>query len=169
MSEEETTGCYLVYESDSSGKLIQHYSKIALPEAIGFWQPGEGKKIQGFKFKQNLGKSELIRNLTGGVEGRKNFYSGWCQFIKSAKLMKGTITKYAVPEGVQALEVDIYMYYKEGDKIVMIEDGVAIDVTTMSGVACLPKNHDALGGASKMDEVMFFQKTSDAGSSTKCL
>ena len=168
MSDAET-GCYLVYESDSSGRLLQHFSKIKVSDAIGFWQPGEGKKIQGFKFTQNLGKSELIRNLTGGVEGRKNFYSGWCQFVKQAKLMKGAVTKFAVPEGVQALETDVYFYYKDGDKIVPLEDGVPMNVTDIAGVACLPKNSDALGSATKMDEAMFFQRTGDAGCSTKCL
>mmetsp|Transcript_23845 Transcript_23845/g.30407 ORF Transcript_23845/g.30407 Transcript_23845/m.30407 type:complete len:114 (-) Transcript_23845:313-654(-) len=78
-------GCYLLYESDSGGKLVLHYSREADPDAVGFWAPGEGKKIQGFKFNRASGKSELIKGIAGGDANRKKYFSGWCQFLKEAK------------------------------------------------------------------------------------
>mmetsp|Transcript_20023 Transcript_20023/g.28498 ORF Transcript_20023/g.28498 Transcript_20023/m.28498 type:complete len:172 (+) Transcript_20023:291-806(+) len=162
-------GCYLVYESDSSGRLVQHYSKTPVPHAIGFWCAGQDKKIQGFKFTQNLGRSELIRNCAAGNEGRKNYYSGWCQFVKAAKLMKGSVKKIATDESTQCLEVDVYLYYKEGDKVIKLEDGVLIDASNMDAVACVPKNCDIFGNLTKMDEGMFLHKCSESGASSKCM
>ena len=162
-------GCYLVYESDSSGRLVQHYSKTVVPHAIGFWCAGKGKKIQGFKFAQDMRRSELIRNCAAGVEGRKNYYSGWCQFVKAAKLMKGSVKKIHADKSTQCLEVDVYLYYKEGDHVVKLEEGVLTDVSEMDAVACLPKNSDLLGKTSKMDELLFLHRGAEAGASTKCL
>jgi hypothetical protein len=163
-------GCYLLYESDSSGRLVQHYSKTSVPNAIGFWCAGQGKKIQGFKFTQNCGRSELIRNCAAGTEGRKNYYSGWCQFVKAAKLMKGSVTKIPViAEEVQCLEVDVYLYYKDGDRVVKMEDGVPIDATGIDAVACLPKDCDIFGNLTKMEEGMFLHKCSESGASSKCI
>ena len=41
-----TMSCFLLYESDSTGKLMLHFSKEDVPNAIGRFVPGEGKKIQ---------------------------------------------------------------------------------------------------------------------------
>merc|ERR1712194_616468 len=43
--------CYLLYDPDSSGQLVEHYVKSSVDFAIGRWIPGSGKKIAGFKFK----------------------------------------------------------------------------------------------------------------------
>jgi hypothetical protein len=161
-------GCYLLYESDSSGKLVQHYSKSAVPNAIGFWCAGQGKKIQGFKFTQNCGRSELIRNCAAGIEGRRNYYSGWCQFVKAAKLMKGSVTKIPVTaEEVQCLEVDVYLY--QDGRVSKMEDGISFDASAIDAVACLPKDCDVLGNLHKMDEALFLHKCSEAGASSKCI
>ena len=101
--------CYLVYEPGSSGKLILHYSETSLDHAIGKWVPGPGKKIQGFKVTQNSGRSDLIGNCAGGVSGRKNYCSGWCQFVRSAKALNGTLT--LLEETGTGLPVDVYFYF----------------------------------------------------------
>ena len=80
-------GCYLVYEPDSGGRLMIVYSHGYVPmNAVGFWCAGEGKRIQGFKFKQAGGRSELIKGIAGGDSNRRKYFVGWCQFIKMAKV-----------------------------------------------------------------------------------
>lgn len=48
------------------------------------------KKVPAFKFKQNGGRSELIRDCGGGVK-IKNFYTGVAQYVKHAKTFQGTV------------------------------------------------------------------------------
>jgi hypothetical protein len=90
--------CYLVYEPDSSGRLVEHYSRTPVEYAIGRWVPGEGKKIAAFKFKQNHGRNVLIGNCSAGVQGRKNYCSGWNQFVRSAKVYRGEVMLWSVCE-----------------------------------------------------------------------
>ena len=75
---------YLVYDSDGA-RLMVHYSKKPVAKALGMWYPTGSSQIKGFKFLQNHGKSELIGNCAAGVTGRKNYYSGWCQFVRQAR------------------------------------------------------------------------------------
>jgi Immune Mapped Protein 2 (IMP2) N-terminal domain len=73
---EGPTGCYLCYESSSGGCLVLQYSQGPVPEnAVGFWTPGTGEMIQPFKFKQNSGKSELIKGIAGGDSNRRKYFS----------------------------------------------------------------------------------------------
>ena len=76
-SEEGPEGCYLTFEPDSGGRLMLFYSRGEIPQnAIGFWCPGPGRTIQGFKFKQNGGRSELIKGIAGGDQNRRKYFSG---------------------------------------------------------------------------------------------
>jgi hypothetical protein len=85
-------GCYLTFETTSGGRLMLVYSRGDIPSnAVGFWCPGPGHSIQGFKFKQAGGKSELIKGIAGGDQNRRKYFSGWCQFIKLAKAMNGYV------------------------------------------------------------------------------
>ena len=136
--------CYLIYEPDSSGRLVLHYSKTPLEHAIGMWTPGAGKQISGFKFKQNLGRSVLIGSCSSGVQGRKNYCSGWCQFVRAARLQAGQVTIWDPTS--KGLPVDIWLYndtnktnLDQSHKLVL---GEATDVSTILAVACLPKNTD---------------------------
>ena len=75
--EQGPTGCYLVYEPSSGGRLMLHYSQGIIPDnAVGFWCPGPNKKIQGFKFKQAGGRSELIKGIAGGDANRPKYFLG---------------------------------------------------------------------------------------------
>ena len=143
--------CYLVYESGSSGKLILHYSKTTLDYAIGKWVPGTGKRIQGFKVTQNSGRSDLIGNCAGGVTGRKNYFSGWCQFIRAAKALNGTVTLLE-PTGV-GLPVDVYVYLHDKNPTVQLLPGEPVDVSNIVAVACLPK-HTAFYSNSMTIDIM---------------
>lgn len=138
----EDEGCYLVYDSDGA-KLCTYYSRTKVEGAIAFWKPGPGKTIQGFKFKKNCGRSDLIKNCAAGIAGRKNYYSGWCQYIRLAKALDGTMTIYE--RTGKGLDVDIYVYYDppvNGKQTFQIEEGVPFEVKGFDAVTCLPKHAD---------------------------
>jgi hypothetical protein len=138
-------GCHLVYEPDSSGRLVEHYSQNELQAmaVVGRWTAGPGKKIAGFKFKRNAGRQVLIGNCSAGVLGRKNYCNGFCQFVKQAKLMNGDVTLFAVPTGFKAMPVDVYLYYDDsrpGHQTVKLEPGQSYTTENVLAVGCLPKN-----------------------------
>lgn len=137
--------CNLVYEPDSSGRLVEHYNTHELQgmATVGRWTPGTGKKIAGFKFKRNLGRNVLIGNCSAGVLGRKNYCNGFCQFVKQAKLMKGDVTLYDIPTGFKAMPVDVYLYYDDnrpGHQTVKLIPGKSYTTENMLAVGCVPKN-----------------------------
>jgi hypothetical protein len=135
--------CYLVYETDSSGRLVLHYSKEPVASAIGMWVPGPGKKISGFKYTQNVGRSVLIGNCSAGVQGRRNYCSGWCQFVRGARLMNGQVTLW--DPTAKGLFVDVHVYNdttNAHEQTVELPRGIPTDVSKILAVACLPKNTD---------------------------
>lgn len=67
-----TAACYLVYEPDSSGRLVEHYSMKPVDGAVGRWVPGGGKKIANFKMTRNAGRNVLIGNCSAGVQVRED-------------------------------------------------------------------------------------------------
>jgi endogenous inhibitor of DNA gyrase (YacG/DUF329 family) len=146
---EKEKGCYLLYDADSC-KLKLQYSSSRVRDAIGFYSPGSGHTIRGFKFTKNFGRAELIGNCAAGVTGRKNYYSGWCQFIRAARAHNGHVWMYPRKEGQPGLDVDIFVYYKEpndqegldGRCNIKLEVGVPCDISNIDGVACLPKHAD---------------------------
>ena len=99
-------GCYLLFDPQGGGKLVLHYSKTRIAQALGFYAPGPDHSIQGFKFTRNHGRVELIGNCASGLAGRKNYYSGWCQFIRAAKDVNGTLWVYSRAESQPGLDVD---------------------------------------------------------------
>ncbi len=134
-------GCYLVYEPDSSGRLVEHYSKTPLEDAIGRWVPSGSKSIAGFKFKQNLGRNVLIGNCSAGVQGRRNYSSGWCQFVRSARVMEADVMLWD-PVG-KGLMVDVYLYQDDNrptHQTVKLLPGVGQSVEKTLAVTCIPKN-----------------------------
>lgn len=174
------TGCYMVYESSSSGRLMLYYSKGPVPDnAVGFWCPGNDdakQKIQGFKFKQNAGRSELIKGIAGGDANRRKYYSGWCQFIKMAVAKQGYVIQFTptsqpsddtrpTPIGVP---VDIYGYLADIQQPVLLSDLTSqlVDVSRFDGIACMPKNHEFLKGVKSITVQHFLELGNIAGAST---
>jgi hypothetical protein len=165
----EGGACYLVYEPDSSGQLVEHYSKTPVDFSIGRWIPGFEKKIAGFKFKRNLGKNVLIGNCSGGVQGRKNFYSGWCQFVRSAKNMNGWIVLWDTIDGRKGLKVDVFLYYDDrrpSHQTVRMEEGISYTTDNILAVACLPKETPFFENMTA-DLILWLAEGSKHGYSTK--
>eukprot|EP00978_Attheya_sp_CCMP212_P032656 scaffold128551_cov45-Attheya_sp.AAC.1 len=161
-------GCYLVYESDSSGKLMLYYSKdgtlgpdVAPP--IGFWCVGGTKKIQGFKFSQNGGRQELIRGIMGGDANRRKYFSGWAQFVKAAKAMQGSVRCFPLEEGQAGVAIDVWGFAEASPKPIKLNEGDAMDVSQLDAVAILPKGNDIYIGINTMNMNNFITRANTSG------
>jgi Immune Mapped Protein 2 (IMP2) N-terminal domain len=188
----EETGCYLAYDADGC-RLIQHYSKTKVAEAVAFFAPGPGQTIPAFKFRSNQGRSSLIGNCSGGVEGRKRYYSGWCQFVRAAKAAQGTLWLFPRNTLQGGLAVDIcectfaYCTFllvfisqycqsmsdayttkpKPGaHQTVKLQDNVNHDIYVISAVACLPRHAEFFEGLT-MDLTRWVEEGSKVGAASQ--
>jgi hypothetical protein len=159
-------GCYLVYESLSGGRLMLFYSKGQIPKnAIGFWCAGPGRSIQGFKFKQNGGRQELIKGIAGGDSNRKKYFSGWCQFIRQAKAFNGYVIKF--PNSEQGVEVDVIGYKSEEERAYELDlDAGLIEVGKFDAIAVVPKHNTAYHGIHKISHNFFIESGLQYGEAT---
>ena len=169
----EGGACHLVYEPDSSGRLVEHYSNNELQNKaiVGRWTAGNGKKIAGFKFKRNAGRQVLIGKCSAGVLGRKNYCNGFCQFVKQAKLMNGDVTLYGVPSGFKAMPVDVYLYYDDsrpGYQTVKLEPGQSYTTENVIAVGCLPKNTPFYESIETVDLLKWLHDAESQGYSSRC-
>ena len=167
MAEEEgPEGCYLTYEPSSGGRLMLFYSRGEIPlDAIGFWCPGPGRIIQGFKFKQAGGRVELIKGIAGGDQNRRKYFSGWCQFIKLAKAMNGYVIKF--PNSEQGVEVDVIAYKKDSEQPYEIDmDEGLIEVGEFDAISVVPKHNPTFKGVKSIVLSNFLELGNLAGAST---
>jgi hypothetical protein len=171
---EETVGCYLLYDA-SSCKLKLQYSKTPVRRAIGFYCAGKGKMIRGFKFTKNFGRADLIGNCAAGVTGRKNYYSGWCQFIRAARAVNGPLWIYPRDENSTGLDVDMYVYYKEpeiqegseGEQSKKLELNKKLNISEIDAIACLPKHSDFFSEIKRMDLPWWLTEANNSGATSK--
>jgi hypothetical protein len=164
--EDGPEGCYLLYESDSGGKLMLFYSKGEIPDnAVGFFCAMPPKKIQDFKFKQAGGRSELIKGIAGGDANRRKYFVGWCQFVKLAKAMNGKVIKF--PNADQGVEVDIYGYSQaeQQPQMLYLDEGL-VDVSELDAVAVIPKHNPKFQGIKSLQVSTFLEWGSITGAST---
>lgn len=164
--EEGPEGCYLIFEPMSGGRLIIMYSQGKIPlNAIGFWCPGPGRSIQGFKFKQGNGQVEIIKGIAGGDQNRRKYFSGWCQFIKQAKAMGGYVIKF--PNSEQGVEVDVIGYKKENEQPIELDlDEGLIEVADFDAMAVVPKHNSTFRGIKSIVESNFLEMGNLAGAAT---
>ncbi|KAG7353264.1 hypothetical protein IV203_009313 [Nitzschia inconspicua] len=159
-------GCYLIFEPSSGGRLMLYYSKGDIPtNAIGFWCPGAGRSIQGFKFKQAGGRSELIKGIAGGDQNRRKYYSGWVQFIKLAKQFNGYVIKF--PNSEQGVEVDVIGYKTEEEKAYELDlDAGLIEVGVFDAIAVVPKHNSTFHGVHTIVKTNFIEMGQLAGAAS---
>jgi len=160
------TGCYLVYEGASGGRMMLHYSQGPIPDnAVGFWLPTQGEQIQGFKFKQAGGRSELIKGIAGGDQNRRKYFVGWCQFLKLAVQKKGRVILFTPAQGVA---VDIYGYSSKTQKPTFLDlPSGLVDVTVYDAFAVVPRHAAFLRGVKSIVINNFLELGNMAGASTK--
>ena len=132
-----TKGCYMTFEPVSQGTLFVHWSETPIEGAIAFFAPR--KNVPGFKFKQNGGRSELIREMSGGTGGRiKRYYSGWCQFIKLAKQFDAAFVMNAF-DCLPMVDIALIDGAKESENIITVEVGAPVEsLATVSAVGTVP-------------------------------
>ena len=154
-------GCYLIFDCASGGTLTLQYSKTVVEGAIGFWAPGKGKKLQGFKFTQKQGRSDLMTGIAG-KDYKKKYLNGWCQFVKAANKHNGSVCKWSEHERI---EVDMYVYSNDRCEVKKIEDGELFDVSNIDAVACLPKGNCTFDGVKTGEYGTFLNRGDAAGAS----
>lgn len=159
-------GCYLVFEATSGGRLMLFYSRGLIPKnAVGFWVAGPERSIQGFKFKQNGGKVELIKGIAGGDANRKKYYSGWIQFIKLAKAFNGYVIKFPNPN--QGVEVGVIGYISDEEKAYELDlDAGLIEIDAFDGMAVVPKHNTTYHGIHCLPSNMFIESGQKAGAAS---
>lgn len=194
---EGPVGCYLVYESSSGGRLTLHYSQGKVPEnAVGFWCPGKDQKIQGFKFKQNAGRSELIKGIAGGDANRRKYFSGSYQspivlptvsyylctlylvltqpfsflFSGWCQFLKQAVAKKGLViqfTAQQGVAVDVYGYLTAQQRPMLLElESGLVDVSEYDAIAVMPKDHEFLRGVKSIVQSNFLELGNLAGAST---
>lgn len=158
-------GCYLCYESSSGGRMMLQYSKGDVPEnAVGFWLPENGQKIQGFKFNGG-GRSELIKGIAGGDSNRRKYFVGWCQFLKLAVAKQGRAIMFTPAQGVP---VDIYGYVSKDQKPIHLDmQSGLVDVTPYDAFAVIPRHASFLKGVKSIVMSNFLELGTMAGASTR--
>jgi len=154
-------GCYLLFDENSGGKMTIQYSRKSVNGAIGFWAPGRGKKLQGFKFNQNQGRSDLLKDIAG-KDYKKKYFSGVCQFIKAARMQTGFYCKWSDHERI---ENDVYVFYNDTCEIKQIVDGELFDVGDIDAVAVVPKGNSTFIGVRTGEFGAFIGRGDAAGAS----
>lgn len=144
-----------------------YYSQGPVPDnAVGFWCPGDDKKIQGFKFKEAAGRSDLIKGIAGGDSNRRKYFVGWCQFCKLAKSYRGKIIQF-VPVS-QGVSVDIYGYkLSENQPLLLDLHQQLTSLSSYDAVAVMPKHHEFLKGVKSIGMTQFLELGNLAGATTK--
>jgi len=148
-----------------------YYSKSFLPHALGFWQPGStNKSIPPFKFKQNLGRSLLQSDCASGVKGRKNYYSGWCQFWRLARVSGGILTIFEKKDPTRpGLEVDLYAFTDSGARTQtqLLPNDTPLNTMDSTAIACLPKRADFFEDNVSINLNHWMTKASAIGAATR--
>lgn len=181
-------GCYLIYDNDSGGRLVAHYSHTANPQdnVIGFWTiprrgnplkrlglVGQGSKkddIQAFKYSTERGYVELIRGIIGGEKNHKKYLQGWCSFVQLAKKHNGILTKFPASKTKHnmGIEVDIYGYEKGKVFPLDTDDGhKLVDVSSLEAVAVVPHNNDRFIGVHALTAMAFLEYGNLEGASLR--
>ena len=73
--------CFLLWSETNGGSFITQWSDGEPHGALASYEPPTAPAA--WRYLRNDGRSELTRGV-GGPNGRKQFYGGWCSFLKAA-------------------------------------------------------------------------------------
>lgn len=140
-------GCYLTFESVSEGTLFLNWSESKIENAYAYFCPG--KTVPKFKFKQNGGKSELIRGMRGGTgPGLKKYFAGWVQFVKMAREFNAKL--------IVMYNENVAMHYMDPEGHVHpLPFNQFMDSTIIDAVAAIAPGNSAFDGVSTMTTDFF--------------
>jgi hypothetical protein len=111
--------CYLLYEPENGGQLVQFYTAIPLDlesstnherTVVAIWK--RSSHIPSHKFTTHAGRTVLTTNGTLGFQGKHNYCQGICKFVQAAfSCGGGSITLLTVQD--QPTETNLYLYLND--------------------------------------------------------
>lgn len=156
----ETTGCYLTLEETGQGTLFLNWSETTVPSALAFFKPT--KTVPKFKFKQNGGKTELMRDCGGGVKIKK-FYQGITQYVKLASTFNASL--YLIPGTWGPNPTSVYLFQKETSAVTkIIADESETNLAGFSAAAAVHTD-SAILNVEKIAQSIFMTNGESAGAS----
>ena len=155
-------GCYLTFSDASQGTLFLHWSETPVAGALAFFEPR--KSVPAFKYKSNGGRSELIREMSGGTGERiKRFYSGICQYVKLAKSFDAAVVFYEHGT-LPSVEIALIDGAKSDYNVIHIKTNAPVEsLASVTAVGVAPGASDAFA-ASTFSREYFISTASKAGS-----
>lgn len=144
-------GCYLTVNTSSNGSMFLNWSQKDVTGAVGYFKPT--KSVPAFKFKTKGGKSELTRETDSN---RKNYFTGWVNYVKLAKEYKSTLM-YKTS--------DVALWSLVGSKPSQLPRGVLADISNVQVIAAVSgKSSGAVfGGLKTIDKGTFINKAQEQG------
>ena len=186
-------GCYLTFSEASQGTLFLHWfvtvqinfaaqrhifressvdsrrlvvyahrSEAPVAGALAFFEPR--KTVPAFKYKSNGGRSELIREMSGGTGERiKRFYTGLCQFVKLAKSFDAALVFYEHGT-LPSVEIALIDGSKSDYNVVRVATNAPVEsLASVTAVGVAPGASDAFA-ASTFSREYFISTATKAGS-----
>mmetsp|Transcript_17091 Transcript_17091/g.20578 ORF Transcript_17091/g.20578 Transcript_17091/m.20578 type:complete len:254 (-) Transcript_17091:234-995(-) len=149
-------GCFLSFETTSEGTLFINWSENEIDVEGTYAYFTTTQKVPKFKFKQNGGKSELIRGFLGQSKGK--YYQGWVQFVKLAREFKAILT--------MNFDDNIELYFLNGsNQVHPIPKGEAVEASDFIAVSAIPKDSNAYQGVATMTNDFFTGTGNKVGAS----
>lgn len=148
-------GAYLLFDSASNGSLHIQWKNEPVPGALAFIKPG--KNVPEFKYKNNGGKSEIIRNLQAD---KKLFYSGVGQFIKEARDLKGEV--YLLPDIDRTSPLKLDVYFLKNNTVHVAKIGTPFSISDASAICIMPRGTSSLS-VKTMERQLFIVKGNTEG------
>eukprot|EP00804_Cyclotella_cryptica_P008849 CCRYP_013082-RA/>CCRYP_013082-RA protein AED:0.07 eAED:0.07 QI:484/1/1/1/0.91/0.92/13/136/1750 len=161
--------CYLLQDSQTQATLIEHYS--AKPPSgnesndiiLAHWSIPTATPLPNHKYTRNFGKNLLCNCSKGDLIGKRAYYSGICQWLRSAKTWNGSVMWR---RHVAGWECDIYVYFHDREETtaqtrripqdppqqqpqpqpqtVLVKDGQEFPIYLADAVAIVPRGSDFL-------------------------
>jgi len=151
--------CYLAYSEASEGLMFFQWSHTDVPSAFACFQPAESVLVPKFKYKQNEGRTEIIRGCHNGSSiGIRKYFDAIAQFVKMG--IENKCSEIVFREN-GPFPFRIFLFSRNSvfmaDDVFSVEgiQGIAVvkkDSVLFDGVATLPKERFLVlgnqGGAS---------------------
>lgn len=148
-------GCYLTIRITGDKFLMLNWSKEPVPGAFLFFRPR--KNVPGFKFKNNKGREELMRDVN-----QKRFYMGCMNFFKLAQQFEGDIVQ--MEGGFDDAETWPVKFIINNDTFLFpVPRFEFFDTTYSQNVVCVHAADSTFDGVSKQPITAWLQSGNNAG------
>ena len=152
MTVELGSGCYLTISESSGGSLFSQWSETPIDGALAYFKPT--KVVPKWKFNSNGGKTEIVRSANKGV-GVKEFYRGYCMFVKMAKSFDADLVL------LEDSSCGVYLNFDQ-TPVIKVTTGAFISTKGCTGVGVAHSENKDLAEV-LMDNVGFVGRANSAG------